>query len=143
VKQAVKGVFIANGTVMKTLIGVLDEVQRGSSGGTAEGGSLTRAADGGTTADAAAASGSRHGGSDTAGEPEGDSFAVSQRAALSEREREILSLLGDGLTNGEIAECLGLSEGTVKNYISSILTGLGFRDRVQAALFAARHRGAK
>ena len=143
VKQAVKGVFIANGTVMKTLIGVLDEVQRGAVGGAADGGSLMRTPDGGAMADAATASSSRPGGSDTAAEPEGDSFAVSQRAALSERERQILSLLGDGLTNGEIAESLGLSEGTVKNYISSILTSLGFRDRVQAALFAARHSGSK
>ena len=74
---------------------------------------------------------------------DGDRFALSQRASLSEREREVLSLLGEGLTNGEIAESLGLSEGTVKNYISSILTSLGFRDRVQAALFACRHGGQK
>lgn len=143
VKQAVKGVFIANGTVMKTLMGVLDEVQRGSAGGRAAGGSPMGTADESAMDDVSSESGSRGGDYDTAAGPEGDSFALSQRTALSEREREILSLLGDGLTNGEIAECLDLSEGTVKNYISSILTDLGFRDRVQAALFAARHRGAK
>ncbi|MDD3981811.1 MAG: response regulator transcription factor [Spirochaetales bacterium] len=120
VKQAVKGVFIANGTVMKTLMGLLDEVQRGSAKDAAGRRAAEQEARDGATID-------------------GDGFALSQRARLSEREREVLSLLGEGLTNGEIAESLGLSEGTVKNYISSILTSLGFRDRVQAALFAARN----
>lgn len=58
---------------------------------------------------------------------------------LTERERHVLALVGEGLTNSEIAETLSLSEGTVKNYISNILTTLGFRDRIQAALFAARN----
>lgn len=59
-------------------------------------------------------------------------------AGLSEREREVFLGIGEGLTNGEIAENLFLSEGTVKNYVSGIFTALGVRDRVQAALLASR-----
>ncbi|SIQ54858.1 two component transcriptional regulator, LuxR family [Alkalispirochaeta americana] len=58
---------------------------------------------------------------------------------LSLRERQVLRLIGRGATNGEIARELSLTEGTVKNYVSALLDTLGFRDRVQAALFAARH----
>jgi len=68
-----------------------------------------------------------------------DAAALGQYNFLTERERNVLALVGEGLTNSEIAEALSLSEGTVKNYISSILTTLGFRDRIQAALFAARN----
>jgi DNA-binding NarL/FixJ family response regulator len=62
-------------------------------------------------------------------------------AALSEREREVFLGIGEGLTNGEIAEKLFLSEGTVKNYVSGIFMALGLRDRVQAALLASRWSG--
>jgi DNA-binding NarL/FixJ family response regulator len=55
---------------------------------------------------------------------------------LSERELEILSLLANGLTNREIAARLSLAQGTVKNYVTSILQKLGARDRTQAALRA-------
>ncbi len=55
---------------------------------------------------------------------------------LSEREREVLRLLALGLTNREIATRLHLAEGTVKNYVTSILQKLGVRDRTQAALRA-------
>ncbi len=55
---------------------------------------------------------------------------------LSERETEILRLLAQGLTNREIASKLFLSEGTVKNYITSVLGKIGARDRTQAALRA-------
>jgi DNA-binding NarL/FixJ family response regulator len=58
---------------------------------------------------------------------------------LSERELEILKLLAQGLTNAEIADRLFLTRGTVRNYVSSILTKLGVEDRTQAALIAARH----
>lgn len=68
-----------------------------------------------------------------------DVVALEQCGFLTERERHVLALVGEGLTNSEIAETLSLSEGTVKNYISNILTTLGFRDRIQAALFAARN----
>jgi len=55
---------------------------------------------------------------------------------LSDREQEILMLLSEGLTNREIARKLYLAEGTVKNYISSILVKIDARDRTQAALRA-------
>lgn len=55
---------------------------------------------------------------------------------LSEREREILRLLAQGLSNAEIAARLSLAPGTVKNYVTVILQKLGARDRTQAALRA-------
>jgi two-component system, NarL family, response regulator LiaR len=55
---------------------------------------------------------------------------------LSEREQAVLRLLGLGLTNTEIAERLYLAEGTVKNYISAILSKLNLTDRTQAAVLA-------
>ncbi|HLF88431.1 MAG TPA: response regulator transcription factor [Anaerolineales bacterium] len=55
---------------------------------------------------------------------------------LSDREVEILQLLAEGLTNREIAQQLFLAEGTVKNYVSSILGKIDARDRTQAALRA-------
>jgi DNA-binding NarL/FixJ family response regulator len=57
---------------------------------------------------------------------------------LSAREREILVLLADGLSNGEIAGRLYLGVGTVKDHVSAILTKLGVNGRVQAALVAER-----
>ncbi len=58
---------------------------------------------------------------------------------LTERELEVLRLVATGATNREIAEKLSVSEGTVKNHMSSILTRLGLRDRLQAALYALEH----
>ncbi|MDI3406859.1 response regulator [Streptomyces cavernicola] len=58
-------------------------------------------------------------------------------AALSERERSVLELIGEGLTNRQIAERLYLSEKTVKNHISRLLGKLGVERRVQAAVIAA------
>ncbi len=55
---------------------------------------------------------------------------------LSEREIDILRLLAQGLTNREIAQRLYLAEGTVKNYVTNILSKIGARDRTQAALRA-------
>jgi DNA-binding NarL/FixJ family response regulator len=55
---------------------------------------------------------------------------------LSEREKEIIQCLAHGLTNREIAQHLSLAEGTVKNYVTTILHKLGVRDRTQAALRA-------
>jgi DNA-binding NarL/FixJ family response regulator len=58
---------------------------------------------------------------------------------LTDRELEVLRLLGAGATNREIADKLVVSEGTVKNHVSSILSRLGLRDRIQAALYAHEH----
>ncbi|NSW54068.1 MAG: response regulator transcription factor [Anaerolineae bacterium] len=58
---------------------------------------------------------------------------------LSEREVEILKLLARGLNNHAIAEHLHLSEGTVRNYVSSILSKLDVSDRTHAAILALRH----
>jgi DNA-binding NarL/FixJ family response regulator len=55
---------------------------------------------------------------------------------LSPREREIVSLLGSGASNKEIADRLNLAEGTIKNHVTNILTKLDVRDRTQAALRA-------
>jgi len=55
---------------------------------------------------------------------------------LSDREREILSLISNGASNREIANTLFLAEGTVKNHVTNILGKLGVRDRTQAALKA-------
>ncbi|MFI0966301.1 response regulator [Streptomyces sp. NPDC021080] len=57
-------------------------------------------------------------------------------AGLSPRERDILALIGDGLTNREIGKELYLSEKTVKNHISRLLAKLGVQRRVQAAVLA-------
>jgi DNA-binding NarL/FixJ family response regulator len=73
--------------------------------------------------------------------------ARSERAAstapvdldLTERELEVLRLIGTGATNREIADRLVVSEGTVKNHVSNILSRLGLRDRTQAALYAHEH----
>lgn len=58
---------------------------------------------------------------------------------LTAREIEILRLVATGSTNREIAGRLFLSEGTVKNHVSRILTRLGLRDRTQAAVYAHDH----
>ncbi|MER6006328.1 response regulator [Nonomuraea sp. NPDC051941] len=55
---------------------------------------------------------------------------------LTDREREVLALVGAGMSNAEIARELHIVEGTVKAYVSAILTRLGVRNRVQAAIIA-------
>ena len=58
---------------------------------------------------------------------------------LSEREREVLTLLAQGSSNKEIGAVLHLTEATVKGYVSTILSKLHVMDRTQAALVAVRY----
>ena len=59
---------------------------------------------------------------------------------INEREKEIIRLIADGNSNKEIAAELYLSEGTVRNYLSSILNKLQLRDRTQVAVFYYQHK---
>jgi DNA-binding NarL/FixJ family response regulator len=59
-------------------------------------------------------------------------------AGLTEQERRILELIGEGLTNRQIGERLFLAEKTVKNYVSSVFAKLGMERRTQAAAYAAK-----
>jgi DNA-binding NarL/FixJ family response regulator len=61
-------------------------------------------------------------------------------AGLSEQERTVLALIGEGLTNREIGERMFLAEKTVKNYVSHLLAKLGMQRRTQAAIFATELR---
>ncbi|GAA0505860.1 DNA-binding response regulator [Saccharopolyspora subtropica] len=64
-------------------------------------------------------------------------IAAQQRIeVLSDREREVLALVGAGMSNAEIARTLHVVEGTVKAYVSAILNRLGVKNRVQAAILA-------
>ncbi len=58
---------------------------------------------------------------------------------LTEREREVLRLVAEGMTNVEIGERLYLSDKTVKSHVSNILAKLRLPDRTQAAVFAYKH----
>ena len=57
---------------------------------------------------------------------------------LSDREREVLRLLAEGLENSQIAQALGVAPRTVRNHVSRILEKLGVDNRIQAAVFAVR-----
>ena len=62
--------------------------------------------------------------------------SLEQPDPLTERETEILRLMAGGFSNKEIANSLGVAEGTVKNHVSNILSKLGVRDRTRAVLKA-------
>jgi DNA-binding NarL/FixJ family response regulator len=66
--------------------------------------------------------------------------AQDELAELTSQERKILLLVAEGKTNREIAAEVFLSDKTVKNYVSSILSKLGLQRRAQAAAFVAKHR---
>lgn len=67
-------------------------------------------------------------------EEEASAFAV-----LSQQEKHVLMLVSEGKTNREIAKSLFLGEGTVRNYVSSILSKLGTSNRAEAAAYAVEH----
>ncbi len=63
----------------------------------------------------------------------------SELAMLTDQERRVLELIGEGLTNRQIGERMFLAEKTVKNYVSTLLAKLGIQRRTQAAVFATKH----
>jgi two-component system response regulator DevR len=69
------------------------------------------------------------------GGPEEDALI----ARLSSQERQVLTLLVEGLTNRQIAERMYLAEKTVKNYVTSLLAKMGMSTRTEAAVYGARH----
>lgn len=65
---------------------------------------------------------------------------VYQNAGITQKELEIITLIADGKSNKEMAQELFLSEGTIRNYISTILEKLKLRDRTQIAIFFYKHK---
>ncbi len=72
--------------------------------------------------------------------PGADPDAAAELERLTERELDVLRVVGRGATNAEIANELFVSQATVKTHLSSILTKLGLRDRAAAIVFAHQHR---
>jgi DNA-binding NarL/FixJ family response regulator len=75
---------------------------------------------------------------DVSAEWRGQAFVTPE--PLTTREREVLGLMTNGLSNTQIAEALALGEGTVRNHVSSILSKLGVADRTKAVLLALQQR---
>jgi DNA-binding NarL/FixJ family response regulator len=71
--------------------------------------------------------------------PGGEDAAPGELAELTDREREVLTLVAQGLSNGEIARHLFVSEATVKTHVGRVLAKLDLRDRVQAVVYAYEH----
>jgi two-component system response regulator DesR len=73
-------------------------------------------------------------------DPELAAEAWSEPDPLTDRERQVLRMAGEGKSGGEIAGALGLSEGTVRNYLSEAISKLGAQNRIEAARIA-REKG--
>jgi DNA-binding NarL/FixJ family response regulator len=71
--------------------------------------------------------------------PTGNTRQEPLAEGLTDREVDVLHCLAKGMSNKEIAETLFVTEGTVKNHVSSLISKLGLRDRTQVALYAVRN----
>ena len=73
------------------------------------------------------------------GRTSGIAGSANRASELSEREAEVVGLVGRGATNAEISCALYISEGTARNHVSKVLRKLGLRDRTQLAIYAVEH----